>query len=344
MSEPVLSVRGLSVDFVTTEGRVRGVDRISLDVAKGEILGIAGESASGKSTLAQAILRILPPPAVITAGEVIFEGEDLLKMTEAELARVRWKRLAIVLQSSLDALNPVLTIGEQLMDTLRAHGVAADRAKTRAAELLDMVDIPAARLRSHPHELSGGMRQRVAIALSLALEPALVILDEPTTALDVLVERDVLALLLSLRARLGFAVIFITHDLGRMSQVSDRIAVLYSARLIEVATMTDLIVSPKHPYTQSLLRAMPAVRGEPEALVSIPGSPPSLKNPPPGCRFHPRCDKAIDVCRTTAPALVQLGKAHLASCHVAAKARELSGDAGAEDRELTQAGDARPPQ
>jgi peptide/nickel transport system ATP-binding protein len=329
MTEPLLSVRGLSVDFVTADGRVRGVDRISLDVARGEIVGIAGESASGKSTLAQAILRILPPPAVITAGEVIFEGKDLLRMTETELAAVRWKRLSIVLQSSLDALNPVLTIGEQLMDTLRAHGVTPDKAKARAAELLDMVDIPAARLRSHPHELSGGMRQRVAIALSLALEPALVILDEPTTALDVLVERDVLALLLSLRARLGFAVIFITHDLGRMSQVSDRIAVLYSARIIEVATMTDLIVSPKHPYTQSLLRAMPAVRGEPEALVSIPGSPPSLKNPPPGCRFHPRCDKAIDVCRTTAPALVQLGKAHLAACHVAAKAAEVAGDVGA---------------
>jgi peptide/nickel transport system ATP-binding protein len=312
----LLSIRDVSVDFVSAKGRVRAIDRVTLDVARGEILGLAGESGSGKSTLAQALLRILPPPAVITGGSALFEGRDLFAMSERDLCNVRWKRLAIVLQSSLDALNPVLPIGEQLVDTLRAHGSARGQESRRAAELLDAVGIASSRLRSYPHELSGGMRQRVAIALAIALDPALVILDEPTTALDVLVERDVLAMLLGLRDRMGFSVVFITHDLARMSQVSDRIAVLYGARLVEVARTAELLRAPRHPYTQALLRTIPSVEPRDGGLVTIRGTPPSLVTPPLGCRFHPRCDKAIEACRAEQPALLRLGPDHIAACHL----------------------------
>jgi peptide/nickel transport system ATP-binding protein len=314
MTPPLLSIRGLCVDYVTDGGLVRAVDRASLDVAPGEILGLAGESGSGKSTLAQALLRVLPPPAVITGGEVWFEGRDLLALSEPALRQVRWRRISIVLQSAMDALSPVLTIGEQLADTLRAHGrVTAPAARARAAELLELVGIAPDRLRSHPHELSGGMRQRVSIALALALEPALVILDEPTTALDVIVEREILDELLALRARLGFAVLFITHDLGRMLEVSDRIAVFYAARLVEVAPAAALRADPRHPYTRGLLRAFPSLHGDTPPAV-IPGAPPSLAAPPPGCRFHPRCPVALEACRREEPPLVALGPGRASAC------------------------------
>jgi peptide/nickel transport system ATP-binding protein len=314
VSAPLLSIRGLCVDYVTDAGPVRAVDRVSLDVAPGEIVGLAGESGCGKSTLAQALLRVLAPPAVITGGEVRFEGRDLLALSEAELREVRWRRISIVLQSALDALSPVLTVGEQLADTLRAHGpVPAARARARAAELLRLVGIDVARLDAYPHQLSGGMRQRVSIALALALEPSLVVLDEPTTALDVIVEREILDQLLALRARLGFAVLLVTHDLGRMLEVSDRIAVFYAARLVEVAPAAALAADPRHPYTQGLLRAFPSLHGGALPEV-IPGAPPSLASPPPGCRFHPRCPVALEVCRREEPPLVALGPGRAAAC------------------------------
>ncbi|HYG68781.1 MAG TPA: ABC transporter ATP-binding protein, partial [Anaeromyxobacteraceae bacterium] len=254
-AEPLLSIRDLCVDYVTPAGPVRAVDRVSLDLGHGEVLGIAGESGCGKSTLAQALLRILPPPAVIAGGEVRFEGRDLLRLSESELRAVRWRRIAMVFQSAMDALNPVLTVGEQLVDTLRSHRASPAReARERAVALLELVGIPPDRLRSFPHQLSGGMRQRVGIALALALDPALVILDEPTTALDVIVERDILHRILELRRRLGFSVLFITHDLARMLEVSDRVAVFYAARLVEVAPASVLRSDARHPYTRGLLR------------------------------------------------------------------------------------------
>jgi peptide/nickel transport system ATP-binding protein len=320
MSEPLLSIRDLDVDFLTPRGAVRGVDKLSLDVARGEILGIAGESGSGKSTLAQAILRVLPPPAVIRGGQVLFEGRDLLKASEAELRDVRWKRISIVLQSSLDALNPVLDVRAQILDTLLAHGApgadALPRAEERARSLLKMVEIPVERLRSYPHELSGGMRQRVAIALALALDPALVILDEPTTALDVVVERDILAMLMELRTRRGFSIMLITHDLGRMMQVCDRVAILYAARLVELGPVASLHARPLHPYTQGLLRAFPTLDDADGPSVSIAGAPPSLESPPPGCRFHPRCPHAEGRCRTEAPRLSVVEEDRRVACHL----------------------------
>lgn len=316
--EPILSVRELCVDYITATGPVRAVERVSFDLARGEILGIAGESGSGKSTVAQAVLRILPPPAVISGGQALLEGRDLFRMSEAELRSVRWRRMAMVFQSAMDALNPVLTIREQLEDTLRAHpSVEVGRRPGRPEELLALVGISADRLDSYPHQLSGGMRQRVGIAIALALEPALVVLDEPTTALDVIVEGEILRKLLELRRRFGFSVIFITHDLTRMLQLCDRVAIFYAGRLVEVAPAAALRATPRHPYTQGLLRAFPSVHGTDDDLVGIPGAPPSLRDPPPGCRFNPRCDQAIDRCRTVEPALVALGGGRQVACHVA---------------------------
>ncbi len=317
MSTPLLSIRDLCVDYVTDTGPVRAVDGLSLDVAPGEILGIAGESGSGKSTLAQALLRTLQPPAVIRRGTVTFEGRDLLALNEAELQQVRWKRMSMVFQSAMDALNPVIPVSEQIVDTIRAHTRATPaEARRRAGELIERVGIPADRLDAFAHQLSGGMRQRVGIALALALEPALVILDEPTTALDVIVEKEILQQIRDLQRTLGFAVLFITHDLARMLQFSDRVAVFYAAQLVEVGPSAELARAPRHPYTQGLLRAFPRVHGTAAELVSIPGSPPSLRTPPPGCRFHPRCALAVDTCRTQAPALAEVAPGHRAACPV----------------------------
>lgn len=318
MTEPILSIRDLCVDYITGQGPVRAIDHVSLDVGHGEILGVAGESGSGKSTLAQALLRILPPPAVISGGVAHFEGRDLLALTEPELRTLRWQRISMVFQSAMDALNPVIPVGEQIVDTLLAHDAASpDAARARAAELFEMMGIPPGRLGSYAHQLSGGMRQRVNIALALALEPALVILDEPTTALDVIVEREILEQIRGLQRQIGFAVLFITHDLARMLQFSDRVAVFYAARLVEIAPVAEIRRAPRHPYTQGLLRAFPALHGGAAELASIPGTPPSLRNPPAGCRFHPRCEQAVDVCRTRAPELVRFGPDQAAACHLA---------------------------
>jgi peptide/nickel transport system ATP-binding protein len=318
MAEPILSIRDLCVDYVSEEGPVRALDGVSLDLEAGEVVGVAGESGCGKSTLAQAILRILPPPAVISGGQVVFEGRDVLAMAEPELRRLRWERISMVFQSAMDALNPVLTVGDQIADTLRAHRVATSSsdARGRAAGLLEMVGLHPDLLGSYPHQLSGGMRQRVGIAIALALHPSLVILDEPTTALDVIVEREILEEIQGLQRRIGFAVMFITHDLTRMLQFSNRVAIFYAARLVEVAPAAEIRRQARHPYTQGLLRAFPSVHGGEVELSSIPGSPPSLRDPPRGCRFHPRCDRAIDVCRELEPVLIRLGPRHAAACHL----------------------------
>ena len=318
MAEPLLSVRDLCVDYVTDRGPVRAVDRVSFDLERGEILGVAGESGCGKSTVAQALLRILPPPAVISGGQALFEGRDLLALDEDELRELRWQRISMVFQSAMDALNPVIPVGEQIRDTLRAHRRVSNRAaRARAGELLELVGIPPDLTDAYAHQLSGGMRQRLGIAIALALEPSLVILDEPTTALDVIVEREILGHIRTLQRQLGFAVLFITHDLARMLQVSDRVAVFYAARLAELGPAAEVRRAPRHPYTQGLLRAFPAVHGGTVELASIPGAPPSLGDPPPGCRFHPRCELAVERCRREEPELRRLAPGHSAACHLA---------------------------
>ncbi len=316
MAEPLLAIRALSVDYVGPAGPVRAVDRASLEVGRAEIVGVAGESGSGKSTLAQAALRILGPPAVIAGGEVLFEGEDLLKLGEERLRALRFKRLAVVFQSAMDALNPVLSVGAQIEDVLAAHGGGRGQAvRARAATLLERVGIAPDRLRSFPHQLSGGMRQRVCIAMALALDPPLVVLDEPTTALDVVVEAEILRQIAELKRQLGFSAVMITHDLARMLQIADRVAVMYAGQIVEVAPARDIERSPRHPYTQGLLRAFPKI-GEAKRREGIPGAPPSLRRPPPGCRFHPRCEHAMARCREEAPPKVELGERGWAACHL----------------------------
>ena len=324
MNEPLLSIRDFCVDYITDSGPVRAIDSLSKDLYPGEILGVAGESGSGKSTLAKAVMRILPAPAVISRGSVHFEGRSVLDLDEPGLRALRWQRMSMVFQSAMDALNPVITIGEQITDVLRVHaGLNANDARSRALEVLDMVDIRADRIDGYAHELSGGMRQRVGIAIALTLEPSLLILDEPTTALDVIVEREILEQILMLQKEVGFAVMFITHDLARMMQVSDRVAVFYAAQLAEIGPVESVRNAPRHPYTRGLLHAVPSVHGDGDEPDSIPGSPPRLEAPPTGCRFHPRCSYALDRCRTEQPVLREIAANHDSACHVA---DELQGE------------------
>jgi peptide/nickel transport system ATP-binding protein len=323
----VLDISGLCVDYGFTEDAVHAVVDASLTLRRGEVLGLAGESGSGKSTLAYAVTRLLRAPGVITAGEVRFHGKDgdydLLAADAETMRELRWSQLAVVFQSAMNALNPVLTIGSQLTDVLKAHrpDLSRQARKDRAAELLALVGITADRLSSFPHELSGGMRQRVMIAMALALEPEVLIMDEPTTALDVVTQREILEELVGLRDRLGFAVLFITHDLSLLIELADTIAVMYAGRVVEYAPAAALFRSPRHPYTAGLLNSFPGLHGERVAMTGIPGSPPDLRHVPEGCPFNPRCRYAMDVCRQDAPVLLQLPSAgrRAASCWLQAE-------------------------
>ena len=316
-ARPLLSVRDLRVEYLTPSGPVCAVDGLTFDIGRGEVLGLAGESGSGKSTAAQALLRLLRPPAVITGGEVLFEGEDVLGMNDAQLRAFRWRKVSYVFQSAMNALNPVLSIGDQIADAILAHRpVKRSEALERAATLLQLVGIDSGRLSSYPHQLSGGMRQRVVIAIALALEPPLMIMDEPTTALDVVVQKEILHQITELKNKLGFSILFITHDLSLLVEFSTRVAILYAGRLVEVARSRELLESPKHPYTRGLLNSAPSLRGPRGKLVGIPGSPPDLRQLPQGCRFHPRCPEAMAHCRTDMPDVRTFGSDHLSVCHL----------------------------
>ncbi len=311
--EALLEVSGLCVDYGTGADTVHAVIDADLVLHRGEVLGLAGESGSGKSTLAYAVTRLLRAPGMITGGSVGYYPEpgttvDLLAAAENTLRVLRWSQISVVMQSAMNALNPVLSIGSQLTDVLQAHrpDLTKSERRARAAELLTMVGIAADRLGSHPHELSGGMRQRVMIAMALALEPQVVIMDEPTTALDVVTQREILEELMELRERLGFAVLFITHDLSLLIEIADAIAVMYAGRLVERAGATALFRAPRHPYSLGLLSSFPALHGPRRHLTGIPGSPPDLRLLPAGCVFHPRCSYVMDRCRTDSPPLLPL--------------------------------------
>ena len=318
-AEPVLEIRGLCVDYGFGEEAVHPVVDCDLVLRRGEVLGLAGESGSGKSTLAMAALRLLRWPGVITAGEVIFHSKptsegghaqtiDLLAAGQAQLRSIRWSEISVVPQSALNALNPVATVRAQFDDLLRVHRhhLSASERWDRAAELLDMVGLTPDRLRSYPHELSGGQRQRVMIALALALDPQVMILDEPTTALDVVTQREILDELMGLRDRLGFAALFITHDLSLLVEFAHDIAVMYAGRLMERAPAASLFSSPRLPYTHGLLNCFPPMHGERRPMEGIPGSPPDLRRLPSGCAFHPRCPWAMERCRREVPLLTPL--------------------------------------
>ncbi len=310
MTEPVLEIKGLNVNYGLGDEAVHAVRDVNLTLHRGEVLGLAGESGSGKSTLAYGMLRLLPPPGVITGGQVLYHPEDgepvdLMTLSTSRLRRFRWSEISIVFQGAMNSLNPVHTIATQLCDVIAAHEPRTSRAaqRARAKDLLKLVGINADRLGSYPHQLSGGMRQRVMIAMALALEPRVVVMDEPTTALDVVMQRQILAQLVELRERIGFSVVFITHDLSLLVEFSDRIAIMYGGRIVESAPAHDLYRESLHPYSDGLLHSFPALRGPRRELTGIPGSPPDLRAMPSGCPFHPRCPKAFEPCPTRTPML-----------------------------------------
>jgi len=296
----ILEVSGLSVDYVMERGTVRAVDDVSFDVAPGEFVGIVGESGSGKSTLLFAIAQLLAPPAGIVGGTVIFEGTNLVGLTDKQLTVVRWRDVSVVMQSAMNALNPVLTIAAQFADAMRAHGVTSKQEiAERSAEVLKMVGIDPVHLHSYPHQLSGGMRQRSMIAMAMLFTPDLVMMDEPTSALDVVAQRSMMVQIKELQQQFGFAVIFVTHDMSLVRHFTDRLMVMYAGQVAESGITRRMFERPLHPYTVGLMEAFPSIHGPRVPLTGIPGSPPDLANLPGGCRFAPRCPKVMDRCHTT---------------------------------------------
>jgi peptide/nickel transport system ATP-binding protein len=312
VAEPLLEVEDLTVEYLTDAAAVRAVDRVSFSVAPGEFVGIVGESGCGKSTLLFAVSQLLSPPGEVVGGTVTFRGRDMVGLRGDELRHMRWRDYSVVMQSAMNALNPMKSIGAQFKDTLHAHGERAnDEIHKRSAEVLKLVGIDAAHLGSYPHQLSGGMRQRAMIAMALLFTPQLVIMDEPTSALDVVAQRSLMSKVKDLQQRLGFAVIFVTHDMSVVSRYSDRVMVMYAGQVAEEAPTEAIFERPLHPYTRGLMNAFPSVRGPRRELVGIPGSPPDLARPPSGCRFHPRCPEVMPQCLTREPDLYTIEDAEV---------------------------------
>ena len=318
MTDAVLDVTNLTTRFNTPDGVVHAVNGISFELRPGEFLGVVGESGSGKSVSMMSLLKLIPmPPGEIVDGKAIFEDGNLLDLEGEELRAIRGGKIGFIFQDPMTSLNPVLTVGRQLTEPLMLHvGATKKEARRRAIELLDLVGIPdpAQRLKAYPHELSGGMRQRVMIAMALACSPKVIIADEPTTALDVTIQAQIIETVRDLRERLGTAVVWITHDLGVVASLADRVLVMYGGQIVEQARVSELYARPEHPYTQGLLRSLPRLDEAHTQLQSIPGQPPSLYAEPTGCSFAPRCPFAFDRCLNENPMLVELGSEHHVAC------------------------------
>jgi peptide/nickel transport system ATP-binding protein len=305
--DPILQIRDLSVEYVLESGIVGAVDKVSFDLNPGEFLAIVGESGCGKSTLLFGIAQLLNPPAEISGGSVTFRGRNLVRLSDKDLAAVRWKNMSVVMQSAMNALNPVKSVGAQFKDAMRAHGVTSQQEiDQRSATVLQMVGIDPVHLKSYPHQLSGGMRQRSMIAMAMLFTPELIIMDEPTSALDVVAQRSLMAQIKDLQREFGFAVIFVTHDMSLVSHYSNRLMVMYAGQISEVGPTRELFDSPRHPYTVGLTEAFPSIRGPKVPLTGIPGSPPDLAKPPQGCRFAPRCPQVMPRCQTDPPPQYQV--------------------------------------
>ncbi len=315
---PLLSIRDLRIDFATEHGPITAVDGISLDVRPGEVLGLVGESGCGKSVSALAVMGLLSvPPARVAGGQILFEGRDLLKASTFEMQRLRGRRMSMIFQEPMSSLNPVISIGDQLIETVRWHERLSRRAaQDRAIEMLDKVGIPspAGRMAEYPHSLSGGMRQRVMIAMALSCTPALLLADEPTTALDVTIQAQILDLLRNLQQEFKMAVVMITHDLGVIAEFVDRVAVMYAGRMVETADVADIFERPKHPYTQGLLASIPSLDAAVDRLTAIPGTVPSPFERMAGCAFAPRCTYVEAACTASVPPLLPFGPTHHAAC------------------------------
>ncbi|WP_206346100.1 ABC transporter ATP-binding protein [Sulfolobus sp. S-194] len=314
----ILSIKGLKTYYKTRDGYVKAVDDVSFDVPKGSVVGIAGESGSGKSTIVQSIFKVLPRNAEIKDGKIEFEGKDILKIDEKIFNKeIRWKKISWIPQVSMDVLDPVYKIKDQLLETIFAH---EDMSKAEAMELivnqLKAVNLPLEILDRYPFELSGGQKQRVIIATALLLNPELVIADEPTTALDVIVQAQILNIIRNLKNERKFSMIFVTHDLALLAGISDYIVILYAGKVVEMGRTEEVFKSPLHPYTQLLLKSIPDIRKRKEKLQGIPGEPPDLVNPPQGCRFYPRCPLAMDICKREEPQLINVSPTHYVACHL----------------------------
>lgn len=318
MSDPLLAVDDLVTTFSTEEGLVTPVDGVSFTVEQGETVGVVGESGCGKSVTSLSILRLVPsPPGRIAQGRILFEGQDLLTLSEREMRAIRGRDIAMIFQEPMTSLNPVFTCGDQILEALRRHQkVSATEARDQALELLHLVGIPLPeqRLGAYPHQLSGGMRQRIMIAMALCCHPRLLIADEPTTALDVTIQAQILDLLRHLKKQLSMAVLLITHDLGVVAETAERVVVMYAGKVVEEAPVRTLFHTPRHPYTEGLLRSIPRLDERRESLPVIDGMVPNLLDLPSGCRFHPRCPRAERRCREEAPALRSLGEGHRVAC------------------------------
>jgi peptide/nickel transport system ATP-binding protein len=315
----VLEVEHLTTHYRILRGWVKAVDNVSFQVRQGEALGIAGESGSGKSTIALSLLKILPAGGTIRQGKIIFQGQDLVPLSEKEMRKIRWKGISIVFQGAMNALNPVFKVGDQIGEAIKLHeaGVTSADVKERVAKLLETVGIDPERASNYPHEFSGGMRQRALIAMALAANPTILIGDEPGTALDVIVQAQTLKLLRDLKDRLGLSMILISHDLSIIAETCDKVAIMYAGKIVEYGDAVSIFKDPLHPYTQGLIKAFPSIKGERVRLSSIPGQPPDLLNPPPACRFNPRCPYVMDVCKKEEPLLKeQSDNGHLVACHL----------------------------
>lgn len=318
MTVPLLSVRHLTTDFLLPEGKIaHALEDVSFDVAPGQTIGLVGESGCGKTTLLMSVMRLLPSNGRITNGEVRFKGKELLSLSEREMRGTRWKEMAIIFQSAMNALNPVMKINDQIREAILLHDLMdKDRAETRVGELLELVGIPRTRRGQYPHQYSGGMRQRAMIAMALACNPDLLFADEPTTALDVMIQAQVLELLRNIQKAFDLSIVLVTHDLGVVAEVCDSVVVMYSGKVAEVGTADEIFNHAQHPYTQRLLASFPDVNKPTDTLVSIPGTPPRLTELPTGCRFEPRCSVRLSECSTVDPVLVEPVKGHYVACHL----------------------------
>ncbi len=314
----LLDIRGLSIEYSIPRGSVHAVSSIDLEIHEGEILGLAGESGCGKSTVAYSLMGLLRGTGTITDGEIDFKGTNIAELKGESLRRFRWDKVSMVLQSAMNNLNPVITIREQLCDAMTAHSALSKRqAEEKARDLLRMVQIDESRLAAYPHQLSGGMRQRVVIAMALALKPDLVIMDEPTTGLDVVVQYGIMREIARLSREMGFAILIISHDLPLLLEICDRLAIMYAGKIVEVGPRAELLAGAVHPYSQGLLSAFPPLTGPRERLAGIPGSIPDLVDVQPGCLFRERCPKRMAICDTRHPSTSVLGPGHLVACYLA---------------------------